>query len=725
MRLEQQKRKKENKSVEAIKRFFFVIGLIIFIIVSSAVGFGLGTFLEQKNYIEGLGKIEVPEATLIYAVNENEETGKNEVIAKLCKENRINIPLSEVPQKLQNAVIAIEDKRFYEHNGVDLRGVGRALVANIVKGGYSQGASTISMQLARNVKLNAKKTLSRKIQEIVIAAQIEQTMTKEQILEAYLNSIYFGSGAFGVETASQVYFGKHAKDIDLSEAALLAGLPKAPSQYSPHKNYDAAIGRRNVVLKAMYEEGYISKDEYNDAKDEKIEIKEKSVQKHKFKYPQLTNAVLDELKERFDEDQIYNGGLRVFTTIDTRIQDAAEKAVHDKMASVKKRNKNIECALISMNPATGFIAAMVGSIDPTVEFNRCTQAKRQPGSVFKPVVYYTAMEQLDWGPNTRISNDRLVIGDWKPKNFDGRYGGKPTMRQAIYKSINLPAIRAGQQAGMDNVCNMAKRLGIDSKLEPYLATCIGAGNIKLVEMIQVYNVTANDGKIFTPTIIKQVYDTSMENCLVDNTNRSGKKVISSKYVKMMDDLLRGVVTSGTGRPVRGISEARGKTGTNGKTDVSFAGYVPGGLSAMVWIGDDNFKPIPNYFSGGGTCGPIWAQFMKEALPYFKEDKLKAQKKIDEKSKEKKYENNESEEGEVVNNTESDNTTDQGESTYSQEEENEEEYDSYNDIESNEDSDTIYIDVCPASNRLPNSNCPSTVLKKFSVDNAPESTCDIH
>lgn len=722
MRLEQQKRKKENKSLEAIKRFFFIVGLIIFIIVSSAVGFGLGTFIEQRNYIEGLGKIEVPEATLIYAVNENEETGQNEIIAKLCKENRINIPLSEIPQKLQNAVISIEDKRFYEHNGVDIRGVARALVTNVVKGGYSQGASTISMQLARNVKLNSKKTLSRKLQEIVIAAQIEQTMTKEQILEAYLNSIYFGSGAFGVETASQVYYGKHAKDIDLSEAALLAGLPKAPSQYSPHNNYDASISRRNVVLKAMYEEGYITKDEYNDAKNEKIEIKEKSYQKHKYKYPQLTNAILDELKDRFDEDQIYNGGLRVFTTIDTRIQDAAEKAVQSHMKNVRKRQKNIECALISMNPATGFIAAMVGSVDPTVEFNRCTQAKRQPGSVFKPIVYYTAMEQLKWTPDTKISNERLVIGDWKPKNFDGRYGGHPTMRTAIYRSINLPAIRAGQAAGMDNVCNMAKRLGIDSKLEPYLATCIGAGNIKLVEMLQVYNVTANNGKIFTPTIIKQVYDTSMENCLVDNTNRQGKKVLSSDLVKTMDNLLRGVVTSGTGRPVRGISEARGKTGTNGKTDVSFAGYVPGGLSAMVWIGDDNFKPIPNSFSGGGTCGPIWAQFMKEALPYFKEDKEKAQAKIDKKAREIKEENKETE-GEVVSNTETDNTTDQGESTYSQEDDNVDMYENYDDADTNED--TIYIDVCPASNKLPNTNCPSTVLKKFKSENAPEGVCDIH
>lgn len=741
MRLEKQKRKKESKVRKGFRTFGIILTVCLFIIVASAFGFGVGMYIEQKNYIESIGKIEVPEATLIYAVDKDSKTGKNQIIAKLYKENRINVELKDIPQNLQNAVIAIEDKRFYEHNGVDLRGVARALVVNILKGNYSQGASTISMQLARNVKLNSKKTLSRKIQEIIIAAQIEQTMTKEEILESYLNSIYLGSGSFGVETASQMYFGKHVRDIDLSEAAMLAGLPKAPSLYSPHKNYDAAMSRRNVVLQAMFEEGFISKKEYEDAKDEKIVIKEKT----KFagsvnKYPQILNAVLEELRKKFDEEQIYNGGLRVYTTIDTRIQECAIKAVNDKMGSVHRRNHNMECAMVAMDPATGFITAMVGAINPDSEFNRCTQAKRQPGSVFKPIVYYTAMEKLNWGPETRISNERLTIGDWSPKNFDGHYGGNPTMKTAIAKSINLPAIRAGQRAGMQSVIEMAKRMGITSELEPYLATCIGAGNIRLTEMIQVFNVTANDGKIFTPTLIKKVYDTAETSVLADNTGRVPKRVISSRLVKTMDEMLRNVVTSGTGRPVSSVANARGKTGTNGKTDVSFAGYVPGGMSGIVWIGDDRFKNIPNYYSGGGTCGPIWVSFMKNATPYFIEDKNaeegKPVKEKKEKEEEKEYrpektdtdlpeEANAESEGQVIKETETDKTTEGDYDYYSEfDEEAEPEREKHSSF-SEDTKDTIYVDVCPASNKLPNANCPSTVLKRFKSDSAPKSTCDIH
>ncbi|MBQ0105718.1 MAG: PBP1A family penicillin-binding protein [Armatimonadetes bacterium] len=737
MRLQQQKRKNENIFAKRLKNFFFVVFVVFFIGICVLCCIGAGMLLEQKSYIEKIGSIEVPEATYIYGVDTDEETGTNKVIAKIYKENRTNVDLKDVPQNLQNAIIAIEDKRFYEHNGVDLRGVCRALVTNIMKGSYSQGASTISMQLARNVKLNSQKTLSRKIREILIAAQIEQTMSKEEILQAYLNSIYFGSGAFGVETASQVYFGKHVKDIDLSEAALIAGLPKAPSQYSPHKNYEQSIERRNVVLKAMYDEGFIDKNEYEQAKTEKIEIREKKAQsKQNYRYPQIINAVIEELKKhKFDEDQIYNGGLQVYTTIDTRIQDCEEKAVRDKMGAAHRRRPGIEAALISMDPYTGYIVAMCGSVDPKSEFNRCMQAKRQPGSVFKPIVYYTAIEQLGWGPETRISNERYSKDGWTPKNFDGRYGGHPTMKTAIANSINLPAIRAGEACGMDNVCSMAKRLGINSDLPPYLSTCIGAGNIKLVEMLQVFNVTANDGLIYTPTLIKKVYDTEKKNLLVDNTDRTPKRVMRTDIVKTMDSLLRNVVTHGTGRPVSGIKDARGKTGTNGKTDVSFAGYVPEGLSAMVWIGDDKFKPIPNSYSGGGTCGPIWSEFMKIALPLFKEDREKEKKekygddKKSEKKKErreKSYYGNSDSDGQVIENTETEKTTGQEAGSVSETEE-----ETYYDTEAEEtlpeesDDDTMFVDVCPTSNKLPNPNCPSTVLKRFKTKNAPSSSCDIH
>lgn len=710
--------------------------MILFIIIASIFGFGIGMFIEQKNYIENIGKIEIPEATLIYA--SNKDSNNNRVIlAKIYKENRINVKLADIPQNLQNAIISIEDRRFYEHNGVDYKGMLRALVANLKSGGYSQGGSTISMQLARNVKLSQDKTISRKVQEIIIAAQIEHTMSKEEILEAYLNSIYLGSGAFGVQTASNVYFGKDVKNLTLSEAALLAGLPKAPSSYSPHKNLKAAIARRNVVLAAMLKEGYIEKDEYEKAKRDIPQIEPREKLTHKFKYPQIVNYIIDELKERFDEEQIYNGGLRVYSTIDTRIQDAADESVKDNISRARTRMPNVECALLSTDPKNGYIYAMVGSANPNSEFNRCTQAKRQPGSVFKPIVYYTAMEKLDWGPDTRISNDRISFGKWKPKNYEGKYGGTPSMRTAIAQSINLPAIRAAEAAGADNMVEMAKRMGINSKIPPYLSTAIGAGNVKLIEMIQVYNVTANDGMITKPVIIKKVYDTSEKNCLIDNTKNNAVRVVSSELAKNMDSMLRSVMTSGTGRPVSYVADARGKTGTNGKTDVLFAGYVPDKLCTIVWIGDDNNKRLPHSFSGGGTCGPIWGSFMSKADPIFvtiKEEEEKKSKGIEQKIKVIRVKKTSvKEEDKSVPSVDGtiDDVNIPDENVGNSEELPDgsgqtEDSTSGTEVDSTSNNDnTVLVSVCPASNKLPNPNCPTTEIKKFDIRSAPTTTCKIH
>ena len=620
MRLEAKKKqpkRKQNKVLKGIKTFFWVLFLFIVISVAAVIGFGIGMYLEQASVVSNIGNIEPPEATVIYAYNKNDKK-ENVVLERIFKENRTNVDFNIIPQHLKDATIAVEDKRFYEHSGVDVVGVVRALFKNLSTQNLSQGASTITMQLARNLKLGfgQEKTVTRKIQELLVAFQIEREMSKDQILEAYLNRVYYGNGSFGVQAASKVYFNKNVEDLTLSQSAFIAGLPKAPSYYS--ENTEKAIKRRNVILDLMLSQGFINKTEYDKAINEKLVVLERKPRYRNEKYKHFISYVINELKKKFDEDEIYSGGLRVYTTLDTRIQDIADNSFHGQLDSAKKRTPKLESAFIAIQPDNGFIRAMIGSIDRTSEFNRAVQAKRQPGSVFKIVVYCAAMEKLNWTPYSRISNERYVSKDgrWKPKNYDGKYGGSVTIKTAVANSMNMAAIRAAEKTGMNNVVNMAKRMGIKTPIEPYLSSAIGGmSGITPMEMLLPYEIVANNGIFVEPTSINRVYDKNMKNCLIDNSKPSKPtRVLGDNVSKYMDEMLRAVVTSGTGRQVSSIKDARGKTGTNGYFDVWFAGYVPNKLAALVWIGNDNNTRIPSYYSGGGQCGPIWRDFMRGAIP---------------------------------------------------------------------------------------------------------------
>ena len=599
--------------LKTIITYFF---LLIFVAIAAVVGYGVGKYYDNAQLINKMDVIESPEATVIYAANKDDK-GNDIVIDRLYKEDRTNVDLDVIPANLRNATIAVEDKRFYEHSGIDFRGMFRAMFKNLSVKNMAQGGSTITMQLARNLKLGfgSEKTLDRKVQEVLVAFQLERQLSKDKILESYLNRIYYGNGAFGVQAASKTYFNKDVKDLTLPECAFLAGLPKAPSYYA--RNNQKANERRNVVLKLMLEQGYITDAEYNDAVSHDMRITITKSKSKGGKYQHFVNFLIKELGASFDEDEIYNGGLRIYSTLDTRIQDAAESVFYSHNEPLKKRYPKIESCFVSIQPGNGFVRAMIGSIDKKSEFNRATQAKRQPGSLFKIIDYCCAMEKLGWGPSTLISNERFQQGKWRPKNFDNRYGGRVTMRQAVANSINLPAIRAAEKAGMNNVVALAKRMGIETPIEPNLAAAIGGmAGIAPIEMLMPYTVVANNGILQKATCIDRVYDADKKTIYIDNhTPKKATRVIGEDVSRKMDSMLRSVVTSGTGRQVGSVRDARAKTGTNGMYDVWFAGYVPGLLTALVWIGTDDYSKLPRYFSGGGSCGPIWRGFMQKTLDY--------------------------------------------------------------------------------------------------------------
>lgn len=609
------RKKKKNKMASTVKNLFFIFSLIIFIGIAAFIGFVIGVYLDDTKTIQNISEIEAPDATIIYASNKD-ENGENIVLDRIYKENRTHVELSVIPEELINATIAVEDKRFYQHSGIDLRGMSRAFLTNLKSQSLAQGGSTITMQLARNLKLGfaQEKTINRKLQELLVAIQIEKQMSKDEILEAYLNRIYYGNRAFGVQAASKTLFNKNVQDLSLAQSAYIAGLPKAPSFYTAH--YKEGILRKDVVLQLMLEQHFISQEEYENAKNETLVIQHNELNHKHSEYHRFINCVIKELSNKFSEDEIYNGGLRVYTTLDTRLQDIADKSFNNLKAMKKSRLPKLEACFVAVQPDNGFIRAMVGSLNPENDFNIPTQGKRQSGSIFKVVVYATAMEKLGWTPYTRISNERYISKDrkWRPKNANNRYGGTVTLRNAVAQSINMAAIRAAEKVGMTNVAAMAKRLGMNTPIEPYLSSAIGGmSGVTPLEMLSPFSVICNNGIINKTTFIYRVYDRDKKNILIDNTPSNRKtKVLGKDVCDNMDSVLRSVITSGTGRNASSIRDARGKTGTNGKSDIWFAGYVPKKLSAIVWIGNDDNSKIPSYFSGGGQCAPIWRTFMNNA-----------------------------------------------------------------------------------------------------------------
>jgi len=549
-----------------------------------------------------------------------------EVLAKLAAENREPVPLERIPKKMQDAIVAIEDSRFYQHSGLDFRGLARAVWSNVSDRELSQGASTITQQLARNMFLSQRKKLSRKIKELLLAVQIERNWTKARILEAYLNQVYFGSGAYGINSAAKVYFAKDVKDLTLEEAAMLAGLPQRPSDLSPYAsmradgNYNRTKHRRDMVLDRMAQLKFITLEEATNAKKRPIKVaKEKPQSTGFFKAKYAAQYVVDQLRERYhyDEDVINKAGLTVVTSINWKMQQAAEKAARSELKKLRGRRVS-EVALVSVDPHNGYIRAMVGGVQEPWEkyqYNCVTQAHRQPGSSFKLFVYTAAFEKLDKEPNSSVSltarGIRMPDGSWyQPKNHSRGSGGSSYVR-AFAMSSNGAAFNVCMDAGPKAVKEIAERLGIKSRLLAYPSIALGVNEVTPLEMASAYGVFAANGKLAEPMIILKVLDQDGE--IMQDFQPSVKSVgLKPDTVQKINTLTRAVVTSGTGTVARSVADAHGKTGTSEEyTDAWFVGYTPD-LVTAVWAGNRNNSEMAHVY-GGTIAAPIWTRFMKEAV----------------------------------------------------------------------------------------------------------------
>ena len=565
----------------------------------------------------------------------------------IFKEQRIDVPIASISPVLVKAVLAIEDQRFYEHHGFDLFRMMSAALANVRHRRVAQGASTITQQLARQSFLTPDKTLRRKLQELVLAARIERQYSKPRILELYLNKVYFGDGFYGVEAASRGFFGKRASDLNVREAATLAGLVKSPSSYAPTVNIERATARRNVVLQAMLDSGVIGKAEWQMARASRIRLHD-GLRAEEPHGQYFKEQVRRELVDRFGWSRVYQGGLRVFSTIDMPDQTAAEAAVAESLQAIDARRQAIaarranigsggssgssrspgaddspppavpdvlQAALVAMDPETGHVRAMVGGRDfSESHFNRAVQARRQPGSAFKPFVYATALE-AGLSPATMIENldDPIVTlqGAWTPED-EHSTASSMSLRTGLRTSSNRAAVRLLQDVGIPNTVRKAKQMGIgDLPSVPSLA--LGSGEVTLQSMTAAYAGFANHGLVPRPILIRRVED--REGHVLFEDHDSSTRAISETTAFLMTSMLADVVNAGTGYRARQLgftAPAAGKTGTtNDFNDAWFVGYTPT-LVAGVWVGFDQPHTIlPNGFAAD-LAVPMWTRFMKAA-----------------------------------------------------------------------------------------------------------------
>ncbi len=612
-----EKRKEKKPSVSPITSFTKGIvkatgGTLLGITMlgSSVIAGGLvGLAVSFRNLpdVRVLRNYAPTETTYIYDI-------KGKSLASIHGEaNREVVKLEKISPNLKRAVLAIEDSHFYLHQGINPNSVGRALVANYRKGGIVEGGSTITMQLVKNLFLSRERSFNRKLAEAVLAIRLEQIFTKDQILEMYLNGIYWGHNSYGVETAAQSYFGKSASELDLAESAVMAGLIQAPEEYSPFIKYENTKIRQTAVLDRMQTLGWISAQEAEAAKKEPLLIGKPTAWQG-IELPYITEAVIAELTERFGKDAVLKGGMRVQTTIDYNFQTRAEEVVQSSHRSVSGFADQI--ALAAVDPRTHFVKALVGgSSYEKSQYNRAIQARRQPGSSFKPFVYYTAFASGKYTPYSTVMDTPVRYRDggayYSPQNYGGGYSGAMSIRNALIQSANVPAVKMGKAVGLDKVIEVCRALGIKSPLEPVVSLPLGAIGVTPLEMAGAYATFASNGWHSDPTIIFRVTDSS-GTVLLDNTPEP-KLILDPWATASLTSVLTGVISGGTGTNAQIGRPAAGKTGTtSSERDVWFVGYVPQ-LAVAVWIGNDNYRPMGGGVTGGGQAAPIWGRFMREAL----------------------------------------------------------------------------------------------------------------
>ncbi|MDD9915375.1 MAG: PBP1A family penicillin-binding protein, partial [Rhodospirillaceae bacterium] len=513
--------------------------------------------------------------------------------------------LADVPPQLVQAIVATEDRRFFEHSGFDPVALVRAMVANLRAGRVRQGGSTLTQQLAKNIFLKPDRTLRRKVQELLLAFWLEANFSKEQIFTLYINRVYLGSGTYGVDAAARRYFGKSARQVTLHEAAVLAGLLKAPSRYSPLRSRKAAQDRAKIVLGAMAAAKFIDQQTAKRTAARRLRIARSAAPSGTSRY--FTDWALERVTGFVGRP---GSDLIVRTTLDPRLQSLAQSRVRAYLNKYGKSRRSGQAALVAMSPSWA-VRALVGGRDyGQSQYNRASQSLRQPGSAFKIFVYLAGMEN-GLSPDDRFVDGPLRIGKWRPRNYGGRYEGTVTLREAMAKSINTVAVQVSERVGRDRVIETARRLGITSRLKSHPSLALGASEVSLVELTAAYGVIANGGIAVWPHAIIEIRNRAGKT-LYRRTDGAATQVVDPDAVARTNDLLRSVVGWGTGKAANPGRPAAGKTGTSQEfRDAWFVGYT-GELVTGIWMGNDNSSPMKRV-TGGGFPARLWADFTRNAL----------------------------------------------------------------------------------------------------------------
>lgn len=604
--------KKKSRSKKIIIAIVLLGGLFSGVLAGAFLA-----FTRDLPQIRELETITPSAVTRVYSAD-------NMLLAEFIFEKRDPVPISRIPPRLINALLATEDRNFYRHCGVDVKGILRAIVKDILARDFVEGASTITQQFAKTRFLTPRKTLVRKIKEAILALQIERRYTKDEILELYLNQIYLGSGAYGVESAARTYFQKSVTELSLSQCALIAAMPKAPSLYSPLVNPELARKRRNIVLMQMRDLGLIEEAEYLLAREDPV-LEGESSSTSATKAPYFMNYIKGFIEETLGDVYFYKRGLSIYTTLNYELQTAAEAAAEKGLAELEQRmtRRGIsdpapQCALISLDVSSGGILAMVGGRNyQENQYNLAVSALRQPGSAFKPIVFAYAVDQ-------GFSQNRLLLDapvifpgadggkDWTPSNYSETYQGEMSLRRALALSKNIPAIRLLEKLGTSSVIDFAHRLGITTSLDQNLSLALGTSSVRLIDLTATYRVFASGGESTAPYGVTEILDHSGH--LLWRAKPTKQIVLSSESAAITTDMLRAVVQEGTGRKALTLGRpVAGKTGTTDEfKDALFVGYSPS-IVTGVWVGQDKYETLGRGETGAQAALPIWIEFMEKAM----------------------------------------------------------------------------------------------------------------
>jgi penicillin-binding protein 1A len=611
-RLAPRRKKSSRRSVLGIIILVFLVVFVVSALAGSSLLYYL--LLKELPSIAALKDYRPSITTRVYADN-------NELIDEFFLEDRKVIKYEEIPKRVIQAFVAAEDARFFQHKGFDMQSMSRAFFKNLEAGRIVQGGSTITQQVAKALYLSPEKSYIRKLKEALLAYKIDRYLSKEEIITLYLNHIYLGHGTYGIEAASQGYFGKSTRDLTLAEVALLAGLPKAPSSYSPYLHPDKAYQRQAYVLSRMLEDEYITVAEKDRALTTKLRFR--SIKPKDKIAPYFIENVRRYIQEKYGSDVLYREGLEVFTTLNIQMQKAAREAVDRGIKEMEERENYekgvVQGAMFAMDPKNGAILAMVGGRDfNRSEFNRATQSRRQPGSAFKPIIYTAAFDK-GMTPSTVIIDSPIVFPDpsspdglWKPKNFDEKFLGPTTLHNALIHSRNIITIKILEEIGVDYATAYAANMGITSPLARNLSIALGTSGVTLQELVRAYGVLANEGKRAQPFFIRKIVDRTGH--VFEEAQPKLEQVIDPRIAFMTNYVMQDVVESGTGQRVKKLGRpVAGKTGTtDDMRDAWFMGFTPS-LVAGVWVGFDQERSLGRQEVGGRAAAPIWLYFAEMAL----------------------------------------------------------------------------------------------------------------